>query len=167
MAGETIPNLVVAKVGANGEIAFAAGGGSLNVVADVVGYFDAARATCSTRLHRAESSTHRTTTGGWNSTPLAAGPARTLTVRGFGGVRADATAVFANTTVTEPTADGYLTVYPNGTATPSTSNLNFAAGETIPNLVAVGVGSGGSVAITNFAGTAHVVVDVVGYFATP
>ncbi|MEP7112018.1 MAG: hypothetical protein ABI862_02025 [Ilumatobacteraceae bacterium] len=85
-------------------------------------------------------------------------------MRGFGGVRADATAAFANTTVTEPTADGFLSAYPNGAAVPPTSNLNFVAGETIPNLVAVGIGSGGNVAIANSAGTAHVVVDVVGYF---
>jgi hypothetical protein len=72
-------------------------------------------------------------------TPLAAGTPQPLTIRGFAGVRADATAVFANTTVTGPTADGFVTVYPNGTTAPTTSNLNFVAGETIPNLVAVGL----------------------------
>ena len=165
VAGETIPNLVIAKVGANGEIAFAAGAGTVNVVADVVGYFDASTGDLFHSVAPSRILDSRTTTGGWASTPLAAGPAQTLTVRGFGGVRADATAVFANTTATEPSADGYLTVYPNGTTAPSTSNLNFVAGETIANLAAVGIGSGGNVAITNFAGTTHVVVDVVGYFA--
>ena len=165
VAGETIPNLVIAKVGANGEIAFAAGAGTVNVVADVVGYFDASTGDLFHSVAPSRILDSRTTTGGWASTPLAAGPAQTLTVRGFGGVRADATAVFANTTATEPSADGYLTVYPNGTTAPSTSNLNFVAGETVANLAAVEIGSGGNVAITNFAGTTHVVVDVVGYFA--
>ncbi len=165
VAGQTIPNLVVAKVGTNGEIAFAAGAGSVNVIADVVGYFDAASGGLFHSVAPGRILDSRTTTGGWASTPLAAGPAQILTVRGFGGVRADATAVFANATVTEPTTDGFLTIYPNGAAAPSTSNLNFSAAETIPNLVAVGVGSGGSVAIANSAGTAHVLVDIVGYFA--
>ncbi len=167
VAGESVPNLVVAKVGTNGEVAFAAGAGAVNVVVDVVGYFDAASGDYFHSVAPSRILDSRSTTGGWNATPLAAGPAKDLIVRGFGGVRADATAVFANTTVTEPTADGFLTVYPGDAAAPSTSNLNFTAGETIPNLVAVGVGSGGSVAISNFAGSAHVVVDIIGYFATP
>lgn len=164
VVGKSSPNLVIAKVGTNGEVAFAAGEGSVNVIADVVGYFDA---NSGDEFHSVAPSRildSRTATGGFASTPLAAGPAKTLTVRGFGGVRADATAVFANTTVTEPTADGFLTVYPNGATMPPTSNLNFVAGETIPNLVAVGIGSGGSAVIANSAGTAHVVVDIVGYF---
>jgi hypothetical protein len=165
VVGETIPNLVVAKVGSNGEIAFAVGAGQVDVVADVVGYFDASTGDYFHSVVPGRILDSRTTTGGWNTTPLAAGTPRALTVRGFAGVRADATAVFANTTVTGPTADGYVTVYPNGTTAPTTSNLNFVAGETIPNLVAVGLGSGGAVAISNFAGSTDVVVDVVGYFA--
>jgi hypothetical protein len=162
--GKSSPNLVVTKVGADGRVAFAAGEGSVNVIADVVGYFDT---TSGDEFHAVVPSRvldSRTTTGGFGSTPVAAGPAKNLKVVGFGGVRADATAVFANTTVTEPTADGFLTVYPSGAATPPTSNLNFLAGETVPNLVAVGVGSEGNVAISNSAGSAHVIVDVVGYF---
>jgi hypothetical protein len=154
----------VTKLGADGRVAFAAGQGSVNVIADVVGYFDT---TTGDEFHAVAPSRildSRTATGGFGSTPLTSGVAKNLKVVGFGGVRADATAVFANTTVTEPTADGFLTVYPDGAATPPTSNLNFVAGETVPNLVAVGVGTGGNVAIANSAGTAHVIVDVVGYF---
>jgi hypothetical protein len=164
VVGKSSPNLVIAKVGTNGEVAFAAGEGSVNVIADVVGYFDP---NSGDEFHSVAPSRildSRSPTGGFASTPLAAGPAKTLTVPGFGGVRADATAVFANTTVTEPTADGFLTVYPDGATTPPTSNLNFVAGETVPNLVAVGIGSAGNVAIANSAGTTHVIVDVVGYF---
>jgi hypothetical protein len=55
----------------------------------------------------------------------------------------------------------------------STSNLNFTAGETVPNLVKVKVGPDGKFNITNTdlpsgphpsSGTVHVVVDIVGYF---
>ena len=134
------------------------------MIADVVGYFDPASGDEFHAVTPGRILDSRTATGGFGSAPLAAGPAKNLKVVGFGGVRADATSVFANTTVTEPTADGFLTVYPSGAATPPTSNLNFLAGETVPNLVAVGIGSAGNVAIANSAGDAHVIVDVVGYF---
>jgi len=46
------------------------------------------------------------------------------------------------------------------------SNLNFVAGQTVPNAVTVKVGSGGAVSVFVNAGCAHVVVDVVGYFTS-
>jgi hypothetical protein len=165
VAGQTIPNLVIAKVGANGSISFGVGAGSLNVVADVVGYFDSATGDYFHSLVPSRLLDSRSTTGGWNSTALSAGPAKALTVRGFGGVRADATSVLTNVTVTEPTASGFVTVAPNGAAASATSNLNYTSGETIPNLVAVGVGSAGAIAIGTSAGSTHVVADIVGYFA--
>jgi len=81
-----------------------------------------------------------------------------------GGVPANADAVIMNVTVTEPTADGFITVYPTGTARPTASNLNFVAGQNIANLVTAKVGTGGQVNIYNFAGNTHVLFDVVGYF---
>jgi len=99
--------------------------------------------------------------------PLGAGlrgaPARTVPVTGVGGVRADAIAVVLNVTVTDTTASSFLTVYPTGVTPPTASNLNWLAGQTVPNLVEVGVGSGGSVDLFNAAGSADVIFDVAGY----
>ena len=68
-------------------------------------------------------------------------------------------AVILNVTVTQPTARGFLTVWPDGQGRPPVSNLNFSAGETIPNLVVVKVGSGGRVDFYNgSAGTVQVIV---------
>ena len=82
---------------------------------------------------------------------------------GSTGVPGNAEAVSLNVTVTQPKGSGYLTVYPCGTARPGTSNVNFRAGETIANAVAVGVGAGGKVCVYS-SSTAHVVVDYAGYF---
>ena len=82
-----------------------------------------------------------------------------------GGVPAGASGVIVNTTATQGTVPSYLTVYPSGAARPLASNLNFRAGQDIPNLVIVKVGSGGNVRVYNDKGQAHVVFDVVGYFA--
>lgn len=74
-------------------------------------------------------------------------------------------AVVMNVTVTSPTALGYLTVYPYGNARPTASNLNFVAGQTVPNLVTVGVDSSGWVNLYNAAGSSHVILDIVGYYS--
>ena len=58
-------------------------------------------------------------------------------------------AVVLNVTATQPTAPGHLTVYPDGVARPTTSSLNFSAGETIPNLVVAPVGADGKVDFYN------------------
>jgi hypothetical protein len=48
---------------------------------------------------------------------------------------------------------------------PLASNLNYAAGQTAPNLVVVKVGPGGKVSLYNYSGSAHLVVDVAGWFS--
>jgi hypothetical protein len=72
--------------------------------------------------------------------------------------------VVVNVTATQPSTGGYLTVWPSGEARPNASNLNFTAGQTIPNLVVAKVGSNGQISIYNNTGSTHVIVDVLGYF---
>ena len=67
-------------------------------------------------------------------------------------------------TVTNPTSPGFVTVWPSGVAKPVASNLNFVAGQTIPNLVVVQVGANQKVSLFNSAGSADLVADVVGFF---
>jgi len=101
--------------------------------------------------------------------PIPDGGAVELTVVGVGGVPAsNVEAVALNVTATNGTAlDSYLTVFPTGTNRPLASNLNFNAGKTVPNLVMARVGSGGKVTIYNNSGTADVVADVQGWYASP
>jgi hypothetical protein len=73
-------------------------------------------------------------------------------------------AVVLNVTATNTTAAGYLTVFPTGGGQPVASNLNFVAGQTVPNRVVVKVGTGGQVSLFNFSGSTDVVVDVGGWF---
>jgi hypothetical protein len=84
-----------------------------------------------------------------------------------GGVAEGAKAVVLNATATEATAAGYITVYPSNAAKPNASNLNFAPGQTVPNLVMVKVPPNGIVNVYNAAGQVHVIFDVVGYFELP
>ena len=77
----------------------------------------------------------------------AAGQTIELQVTGAGtrGIPADAVAVALNVTVTEPAAATYVTVWPCGQTRPTASNVNVAAGQTLPNLVVVRPGAGGKV----------------------
>ncbi len=69
-----------------------------------------------------------------------------------------------NVTVTEPSAASFLTAWPAGQALPLAANLNYVAGQTVPNLVVAKVGAGGKVSLYNAAGSTHVVADVVGWY---
>jgi hypothetical protein len=102
------------------------------------------------------------------SQAIAPGATLSLPVAGHGGVPADqATAVVLNVTVTQPTAGGWLTVFPTGTTRPLASSINFAPGQTIANKVVVSLGTGGKADLYNFQGNTHVVVDVEGWFGFP
>ena len=80
----------------------------------------------------------------------------------------NATGVVLNVTGVAPTTDTFVAVYPKTATTPSrpvASNLNLVAGQIVPNLVTVGVGSANDVWLFNNAGTINLVADLAGYFA--
>jgi streptogramin lyase len=166
-AGQTIPNLVTVKVGAGGKVMFANAVGAVDLVADVVGYYDdgSIPGELFSGVSPARILDSRTSVGGWGA-KLGAGEAKAkaLQVAGVAGVPTSATTVVMNVTVTDGDAGSFLQVWPTGAPRPNSSNLNFAAGETIPNLVTVKLGTGGKVSVLNAVGNVHVIADVVGYF---
>jgi hypothetical protein len=98
------------------------------------------------------------------------GPGGILTFDVTGGLlskvpASGVSAVVMNVTATGPTTAGSLTVYPSNLARPARPNLYFLAGQTVPNLVTVGVDTSGRVNIFNSAGSTHVVLDIVGYYS--
>ena len=108
----------------------------------------------------------RTGEGG-NLAPLGQQVFTELDVTGVGGVpETGVTAVVMNVTVDSPTASSFLTAWPSGETRPGVSNLNFVAGQTVPNLVTVKVGANGRVNLFNSSGNVDVLADVVGYYTT-
>ena len=166
--GQTIPNLVIAKVGTDGKVAFYNNAGATQVLADVLGWFSTGTGYVPLSPARLmDTRSGAVTVDGLFSGAGKIGPTgtRTLSVLNRGGVPVSGVgAVVLNVTVTEPTAPSYLTVFPSGETRPNTSNLNYTAGVTIPNLVVAKVGADGKVAFYNNAGSTHVVVDVLGWF---
>ncbi len=95
-----------------------------------------------------------------------AAPAQTqLTMRGQGGIPADATGVWLNLTVADPTTPTVLTAYPGPCGSPPlSSNVNARSLRSTASSVLVGLGTDGSICVRTFTGTSHIVVDVAGWF---
>jgi hypothetical protein len=169
-AGEAIPNLVTVPLDADGEISFYnSSTGTAQFVADLEGYYTTDSAVAGASTYVADGPTRvlntRNDTGA--DGPVAALGTAKLSLAGLDGVPSDGTvtSVVLNVTVTAPTGGGYATVYPDGTTRTSASNVNFSAGETIPNLVTVPLGADGAVDLYNAStGTVQFVADLEGYY---
>ena len=161
-AGQTVPNLVTAKLGAGGRLSLYNSTGDTHVITDVAGWYDDGASPTGARFHPLTPSRILDTR---DAGPLGPSAAMGVQVTGRGGVPlAGVSAVVMNVAVTGPTAPGFLTVYPTGEAMPLASNLNFGAGDTVPNLVTAKLGTGGTVSVYNAAGTTHVIADVAGWY---
>ena len=169
-AGQSVPDRVVVPVGASGQVSIYNANGAANVLVDVGGWYSAAGGSgsaltqfsgitpariCDTRNGSGEPYAGQT---------LTKGATLDVQVGGVGGVPANVTAVVLNVTVTGTTSAGYLTVWPQGATQPTSSDLNWAAGESVPNLVIVGVSASGKVSFFNANGSTDVIADVVGWY---
>jgi hypothetical protein len=160
--GLTISNTVIAKVGAGGKVSLFNAAGSTHVIVDVAGWFDSGGVVSASRYHPVAPSRILDTR---MSMPIGPNATLDLPVLNRAGVPASGVeAVAVNLTVATPSASGFLTAFPSGTQRPPTSNVNFAAGATVPNLVVVGVGASGSVSLYNANGVSHVIADIGGWF---
>ena len=165
--GQTVPNRVIVKVGPTGKVSFYNPYGSVDVIADIGGWFtDSSNplATGSgfvgvrpTRILDTRNAVVPLNSGETRSLIVAGGPVPLMTSS------TPPRAVVLNVTITNPTSPSYLTVFPDG-APPLASDLNFVPGQTVPNLVVVKVSSDGTVRLFNSAGSVDVVVDVVGWY---
>ena len=162
------PNMVIAKVGANGEISIFNNSGNVQVLADVHGWFPTGSAYTPLLPARLMD----TRPGGSTIDGLAlgagvipAGATVDLHVAGRGGLPATGLgSVVLNMTPVGPTLPSFVTVHPSGSPRPTTSNLNPTPGLITPNTVIVKVGTNGSISIYNNSGQVNMVVDVEGWF---
>jgi hypothetical protein len=160
--GLTVANLVLAKVGAGGQVSIFNSAGSTHVVADVVGYFsDSPAGGTFVPLSPQRIVDSRDGTGGVNG-QLSPQQTVNFAVAGIAGVPTNATAAIVNVTSTDSTAPSFITVWP-GAAMPTASTVNPRPGVAVPNLAYVKLGSGGRLSLYNDAGSTNVIVDLFGY----
>jgi hypothetical protein len=171
-AGETVPNRVIIPLSAGGALNIYNAAGATDVIVDVTGYYSSSSTglyealsparICDTRPTPQSGITDACTT---NTLGAGANPETiTVQVAGNAGVPTGAAAVVANVTVTNTTAQSYLTVYPAGATQPLASDLNWTAGVTVPNLVIAKLGATGTLNVFNAAGSTDVIIDVTGWF---
>ena len=152
-AGAVVANSVTVGLGAGGAVAIFNSAGITNVAVDVLGWYGPSAADGLALVSPTVRAVDTRSTASARIKPPggAFGGAEVLSVKFAGNpalpeVPATATAVVLNVTVTRPTVNSHLTVWPSGGAKPGVSNINFDPGQTIANLVvATSVGDGGSV----------------------
>lgn len=170
--GRTVPNLVLARVGAGGRIRLYNYGYPLHMVADVAGWFDTGSSVTSPGglgffgVTPARILDTRNGIGGpAGASRFEAGDDRTISIRGVAGVPANAESVVVNITAVDPTGTGYVTAYPSGSSIPDASNLNLLRNQDRPNLAVVKIGPDGMIRLTTREAATHLLVDVQGYYA--
>lgn len=158
--GDTVANLAVVPVDAQGRVAVSVSQGSVEVVLDLVGYYASTSIRGFVPLRPARIFDSRL-----ESRPVVAGADREVVVTGAGDVPTSGVeAVLVNVTSVGSTTPADLQVYPAGQRpVRRTSNLNVRAGQTVPVLVAARVGADGKIVLSTSQGSMHVVLDVVGY----
>ncbi|MGW0750742.1 hypothetical protein [Streptomyces sp. NPDC002587] len=166
-AGQTVPNLAIVPVGEDGYIELVnRSAGPVDLIADVTGYFTRSAASGYTSVKPSRLVDTREGLGTAKG-QVAAQRTFGVQVAGQGGLPAKGvTAVALNVTVTDPKGPGHLTVFPGGQQAPSTSSVNFTAGQTVANAVIVPVGPDGRINVRNGAWSqTDVIVDVTGYYS--
>jgi len=173
--GQTVPNLVIAKLSGAGQVSLFNSAGTTDIVADAAAWFpDTSDFTPLTPARLADTREgSRTVDGkfaGGGKIVFDSSGTRCFTVLGRGGIpRYGVSAVVLNVTVANSTTAGSLTVWPSGSAEPQ-PNLHYAAGQTVPNLVIIktilpNYLCGPSVVTS--AGSTDVIIDAVGWFPGP
>ncbi len=157
---QTVPNLVIAKVGAGGKISVYNENGVTNFVVDVLAYMTPGASAKHVPLTAAR--LYDATAGGASMGPDST---MSLQVLGVGGVPSlGVSAVALNVGAIGATANGFMTAWPSGEAMPVAANLNPLANTPVSNLAIVKVGPDGKVNVFNKNGSVKPVIDVVGYY---
>ena len=162
-AGQTVANLVTVAVGQGGSVRLRNDVGTVDLLADVAGYYAASAGGRFVPVAPVRFLDTRTGTG---AAPISttAGGFVDLRVAGVRGVPAGATAAVLNLTGTAVSAATVVRAYPSGAAAvPQVSNLNLLAGSTRANLSVVRIGDQGRVRIRNDRGALQLIGDLAGY----
>jgi hypothetical protein len=170
--GQTISNRVIVPVNTSGQISLYNSQGSVDVIADVGGWFtDSTIGGVGSQfvgIVPQRLLDTRSGTGGITA-PIGPGQTVSLMVAGNAGVPAMSsivppTAVVLNVTAVAPSALSFLTAWPGAATKPLAADILYGNGQIVPNLVVVQLGADGSIQLYNDQGTVNVVADVVGYY---
>jgi Spherulation-specific family 4 len=157
-AGQTIANLVTVPLAADGTACITTST-SVHLLSDIAGWYgsggDGFHGVTPLRLLDTRNAPQA---------KVGSGATKAVRIAGRSEVPlSGAKAVTLNVTIVDPQGAGFATVYPCDKAVPTASNVNFAAGQNVANLVRVPIAADGTVCVIP-SSTAHVLVDVAGWF---
>ncbi|WP_042390202.1 right-handed parallel beta-helix repeat-containing protein [Streptacidiphilus melanogenes] len=164
--GQTVSNLVVVPIDNEGDILVTnSGGGSLQVSADVEGYYGEAPAP--TTLFPLTPSRMLDTRYAIGAPKGQLGAGRVLRLRaaGLAGIPAGAKTVLLNLTALNASVATSVTAYADGATRPAGAALQAGPGLPSTVLVEAPIGSDGYVDLYNRAGSVDLLADVVGYYS--
>jgi alpha-tubulin suppressor-like RCC1 family protein len=158
-AGMTTPNLVTLSVGADRVIDLYNYVGSTDVIVDLFGYYGADGDSHFLPTAPRRVLDTRTGQGRLPATPGPVGPGDALVWQTWMSAQGSITGIVASLTAIGPTADTYIGIAGWDLA----SVLNLTSGQTATNLVAAGTVR--DLALSNHAGSVHLIGDVNGHFS--
>jgi len=154
--GQVVAALVTSPLGSNGSVQLLVNQGSVDLVADVLGYYSSAGSRYVPLAPRRVLDTRM-------SSPVSSASDRNVPIAGLNGVPSAATGVVVNTTGVNASQTLNLEVYPTGSKpSPRTSVLNQQDAMSVADLVMMPLG-GGAVSLSASNGRTDVVLDVMGY----
>ncbi len=158
----TTANLVITKIGTDGNICLYTKSGA-HLIADITGWYPAGSSYTPVTPERLLDT--RDAQLGYTGPKPIAEQTIEFDVTGVGttAVPNDAEAVVINVTGTQPTDDGFITIYPCGTPRPTTANLNHPKDGTTANLVITKIGTDGKICLYTKSG-AHLIADITGWY---
>jgi len=179
--GQIVPNSFTVGLGADGAFAIYAQTAT-HFIVDVAGYYSTQQTdingtgllyyslSASVRLLDTRAGQPACDTPG---VPLTGGSSRTAVARTTCGgqtIPQSAEAVVGNATVVNNVSGydhsgGFVTLYPSSAGLPVVSNLNYAAGQVVPNSFVVGLGNADGAFNVYAQTTINFIVDLIGYFA--
>ncbi|MCX5212161.1 PKD domain-containing protein [Kitasatospora sp. NBC_00240] len=166
--GHDVANAVLVPVAPDGTISLFNHAGSVDLVVDILGYFTPEPRSWALRLGTAQNIVRaldtRNGTGGL-ARKIGPNEAITVPVRGPGMLPEEAAIAVVNLTATEGTESSFVTATPN-MSPPHTSNLNFAAGQTVANQVTAPINPDGTITLYNHVGNVHLIADIQGYYSS-
>lgn len=154
VAGETVANFAAVNIGSGGRVCVSSPA-TTHVIVDATGWWGTGGlgygAVLPTRLI--------------DTRPARYGYGHVVEVQvtGRAGIPANAQAASINLTATGTAGVGWFTVWPCGQPQPGTSNVNFVGGQSVANVAAVALGTGGTLCVATST-VASVIVDVTGWW---
>jgi hypothetical protein len=107
-------------------------------------------------------------TGGVPATPIPANGTVTFPAAGVFGIPSSADSVVLDINAINPSATGFLTVYPDDATDPGVASVGLRTGTGTNQEATVQVGSDGGISLTNHSsGTVDVAASVTGYYTSP